>query len=181
MLALEDAGFEALMVDATRDPSGQGATTMKWMMSILAAAVMTTWTGVAAQSGSSMSQDKKMDGSAKMVRMDATYTGCIEAAGAGKFTLAHAVAATDAMGANSMKEPSTKNNMAMDTMKKDSMTSTTLTLSSTAVDLSKHVGQRVSVTGSLAPKMAAMDQGAMAKEPAAFTVKSLRTVSGSCS
>lgn len=82
---------------------------MKWMMSILAAAVMTTWTGVAAQSGSSMSQDKKMDGSAKMAGMDATYTGCIEAAGAGK------------------------------------------------------------------------DNGAMAKEPAAFTVKSLRTVSGSCS
>jgi hypothetical protein len=52
--------------------------------------------------------------------MDAGYAGCIEAAGAGKFTLAHAVAATDAMGANSMKEPSTKNDMAMDTMKKDS-------------------------------------------------------------
>jgi hypothetical protein len=48
--------------------------------------------------------------------MDATYTGCIEAAGAGKFTLAHAVAATDAMGANSMKEPSTKKEMAMDTI-----------------------------------------------------------------
>ena len=155
---------------------------MKWMMSVLAAAVMTTWTGVAAQSGSSMSQDKKMDGSAKMGGMDTTYTGCIETAGAGKFTLAHAVAATDAMvGANSMKEPSPKKEMAMDTMKKDPMMSTTLTLSSTAVDLSKHVGQKVSVTGSPAPKMAPMDKGAMANEPAAFTVKSLRTVSGSCS
>ena len=181
MPALEDAKFEALMVDATRDPSGQEVTTMKWMMSILATAVMTTWTGVAAQSGSSMSQDNKMDGSAKMGGMDATYAGCIEAAGAGKFTLAHAVAATDAMGANSMKEPSTKNDMAMETMKKDSMMSTTLTLSSTAVDLSKHVGQKVSVTGSMAPKMVPMDLGVMAKEPAAFTVKSLRTVSGSCS
>ena len=154
---------------------------MKWMMSILAAAVMTTWMGLAAQSGTAMSQDKKMDGVAKMGGMDATYTGCIEAAGAGKFTLAHAVAATDAMGANPMKEPSTKKEMAMDTMKKDSMMSTTLTLSSTAVDLSKHVRQKVSVTGSAVPKMAPMDKGTMAKEPAAFTVKSLRTVSRSCS
>jgi hypothetical protein len=93
--------------------------------------------------------------------------------------LAHAIVATDAMGANSMKEPSTKKEMAMDTMKKDSMMSTTLTLSSTAVDLSKHVGQQVSVTGSLEPKMDSMDQGT--KEPAAFTVKSLGTASGSCS
>jgi hypothetical protein len=154
---------------------------MKWMMSILAAAAMTTWMGVAAQSGTAMSQDKKMDGDAQMGGMEATYTGCVEAAGAGKFTLAHAVAASDAMGANSMKEPSTKKEMAVDTMKKDSMMSTTLTLSSTAVDLSKHVGQKVSVTGSAAPKMTPMDKGTMAKEPAAFTVKSLRTVSRSCS
>ena len=154
---------------------------MKWMMSILGIAVMTTWMGIAAQSGSPMSQDKKMDRGAKTGGMDATYTGCIEAAGADKFTLAHAVEASDAMGANSMKEPSTKKEMAMDTMKKDSMMSTTLTLSSAVVDLSKHVGQKVSVTGSAAPKMAPMDKGTMEKEPAAFTVKSLRTVSGSCS
>jgi len=154
---------------------------MKWMMSILAVAVMTTWMGVAAQSGTAMSQDKKMDGVAKTGGMDATYTGCIEAAGAGKFTLAHAIATPGGMGANSMKEPSTKTEMAMDTMKKDSMMSTTLTLSSTAVDLSKHVGRKVSVTGSAAPKMTPMDKGTKAKEPAAFTVKSLRTVSGSCS
>ena len=42
-------------------------------------------------------------------------------------------------------------------------------------------GKKVSVTGSMAPKMVPMDLGVMAKEPAAFTVKSLRTVSGSCS
>jgi hypothetical protein len=153
---------------------------MKWMMSILAAALMTTWMGVAAQSGTAMSQDKKMAGDAQMGVMETTYTGCIEA-GAGKFTLAHAVAATDAIGANSMKELSTKKEMAVDTMKKDSRMSTTLTLSSTAVDLSKHVGQKVSVTGSAAPKMTPMDKGTMAKEPAVFTVKSLRTASGSCS
>ena len=154
---------------------------MKWTMSILAAAFMTAWAGVAAQSSSSMNQDKKLDDRAKMDGMDVTYTGCIEAAGAGKFTLAHAVAATSHM-ADSMKEPPMKKNeMAMDTMKKDSIMSTMLTLSSTAVDLGKHVGQKVSVTGSPTPKMAPMDKGAMAKEPAAFTVKSLRTVSGSCS
>lgn len=155
---------------------------MKWTMPILAAAFMTAWAGVAAQSSSSMNQDKKLDDSAKMDGMDVTYTGCIEAAGAGKFTLAHAVAATSHMAADTLKEPPMKKNeMAMDTTKKDRIMSTMLTLSSTAVDLGKHVGQKVSVTGSPAPKMASMDKGAMAKEPAAFTVKSLRTVSGSCS
>jgi hypothetical protein len=154
---------------------------MKWMMSILAGAAMTTWMGVAEQSGTAMRQDKKMGGVAKMGGMDATYTGCIEAAGAGKFTLAHALAATDAMDANSMKESSTKKEMAVDMMKKDSMMSTTLTLSSTAVDLSKHVGQKVSVTGSLTPRMGSMEKGAMAKEPAAFIVKSLKAISASCS
>lgn len=155
---------------------------MNWMMSILAAVFMTTWAGVAAQSGSSMNQDKKMDGMAKMRGMDVTYTGCIEAAGAGKFNLAHAVASTGRVAADSMKEPSMKKNeTAMDTMKQDTMMSTTLTLSSTAVDLSKHLGRKVSVTGSLGPQVASVDKGAMAKEPAAFTVKSLKTVSGSCS
>jgi hypothetical protein len=155
---------------------------MKWMMSILAAAFMTAWAGVAAQSGSSMNQDKKMDGMAKMDAMDATYTGCIEAVGANRFKLAHAVAATAGMAADSMKESSMKNkDRAMDTMKTPSMTSTTLALSSTTLDLSKHVGHKVSVSGSLASQMASMDKGAMAKEPAAFTVRSLKTVSGSCS
>jgi hypothetical protein len=154
---------------------------MKWMMSILAAAVMTMWTGVATQSGNATNQDKKMDGMAKMAGMDDTYTGCIEAAGAGTFTLAQAVASTGSMSADSMKEPSTKNGRAMDTMTKGSMMSTTLRLSSTAVDLSTHVGQKVSITGSPAPMAASMDKGAMAKEPSVFTVKSLKTISASCS
>jgi hypothetical protein len=67
------AGFEALMAAATHDLSAQGVPEMKWMMSILAAALMTTWMAVAAQSGTAMSQDKKMDGVAKMGGMDATY------------------------------------------------------------------------------------------------------------
>jgi hypothetical protein len=155
---------------------------MKWMMSILAAVLVTAWVAIAAQSGGSMNQDKNMDGQAKMGGMEVTYTGCIEAAGAGKFALAHAVEATDRMAAKSMKEPSTKKNeMATDTMKNDNMMSTTLALSSTAIDLSKHLGQKVSVTGSLAPQMTSVGKGTMAKEPAAFTAKSLKAVSGSCS
>jgi hypothetical protein len=153
---------------------------MKWTMSILAAAFMTTWAGAVAQSGSSMNQDKTMDGMAKMGGMDVTYTGCLEAAGTGKFTLTHAVAATGSMAAASMKEPSMKKQMAKGTMKNDTMSSTALTLSSTAVNLSKHLGQKVSVTGSLAPQMASMDKGAAAKEPPALTVKTLKTVSRSC-
>jgi hypothetical protein len=60
------------------------------------------------------------------------------------------------------------------------MTTTTLMLSSTTVNLVKHVGRRVSVSGSLMPAMMPAGAGAMPNEPATFTVKSLKTVSGSC-
>jgi pentapeptide MXKDX repeat protein len=169
---------------------------MKWMMcsvAMLVAAVLSV--AVGAQSDAMAKGDK-------MGMKDATYTGCIEAgATAGTFVLTHIAA--DHMGKDTMKKDAMKTDtmkkdtMAKDTMAKDAMAPTTLTLAGAKVDLTKHLGHKVSVTGSAADgKMDAMGKDAMAKdtmkkdtmakdgmakEAAAFTVKSLKMVAASCS
>jgi len=134
---------------------------MKWMMSSVAmlVAVVLSVTAIA-QSGGTMARGDKMD---KMEMKDTTHTGCVEAGSTpGTFMLTH-LAADDHMG-------------------KDSMAPTTFSLSSASVDLSKHVGHKVSVTGSSAhEKMDAMEKDTMAKGTPAFTVKSLKMVAASCS
>jgi hypothetical protein len=130
---------------------------MKWMMSsvaVLVASVLSV--GVAAQS--TAAKDDKMG---KMAMKDATHTGCIEA-GATKGTFTLKLAADDHM---AMAKDTTKK----DTMTKDAMAPTTMSLTSSSVDLSKHLGHKVSVTGS-------HDQ---ATSP--FVVKSLKMVAVSCS
>src|SRR5918996_5375997 len=94
---------------------------------------------------------------------------------AGTFTLTNITA--DHMGKDAMK----KDSMAKDTVSKDAMAPTTLTVTSSSVDLSKHLAHKVSITGSPAArgKMDAMKKDAMAKDPmakeaSAFIVKSLR-------
>ena len=159
---------------------------MKWSMSsvaILVAAVSSVALG--AQSGGTMAKGDKMD---KREMMDANYTGCIEAgSAAGTFMLTH-VATADHMGKDMMK----KDAMAKDTMKKDamakdgmsheSMAPITLTLTGSAVDLSKHLGHEVSLTGSLAhEKMDAMEKGTMGKSTSTFTVKSVKMIAATCS
>src|SRR5258707_888412 len=117
---------------------GGSMKSMMWSVAMLVAVVLPVAAG--AQSGT-MAKGDKMD---KMEKKDATYTGCIEAGGtAGTFVLTHV--ADDHMAKDAMK----KDTMKKDTMEKDTM-ATTLTLSSTSVDLSKHVGHKVSVTGSAA-------------------------------
>ena len=62
------------------------------------------------------------------------------------------------------------------------MAPATLSLTGSSVDLSTHVGHKVSVTGSLAhEKMGAMDKGTMGQGTSAFTVKSLKMVAATCS
>ena len=149
---------------------------MKWMMwsvALLVAAVLPA--AVVAQSGTMAKGDK-------MEMKDATYTGCIAAgAAAGTFMLTHVAA--DAMGKDAMK----KDTMAKDTMGKDAMAPESLALASSSVDLSKHLGHKVAITGSAAHgKMDAMGKDIMAKDgmtkdASAFTVKSLKMVSASCS
>src|SRR6266850_1252462 len=150
-----------------------GGGSMKWMMCSVAMLVAIVLPVVAgAQSGTTAKGDK-MD---NMEMKDAAYTGCIEVGStAGTFTLTHV--ADDHMAKDAMKK---------DTMGKDTM-ATTLTLTSASVDLSKHLGHKVSVTGSAAHgKMDAMGKDTMAKDgmakdASAFTVKSLKMVAASCS
>jgi len=76
----------------------------------------------------------------------------------------------------------TKDAMAKDGMSHESMAPTTLTLMGSSVDLSKHFGHKVSLTGSLAhEKMDAMEKGTMGKSTSTFTVKSLKMIAATCS
>jgi hypothetical protein len=154
---------------------------MKWMMSSVAMliAVVVSVTATA-QSGGTMAKGDKMD---KMEMKDTTHTGCIEAGSApGTFMLTH-LTADDHMGKDTMKKGvMKKDTMAHDTMGKDATAPTTFSLSSASVDLSKHVGHKVSVSGSSTHgKMDAMEKDTMAKGTSAFTVKSLKMVAASCS
>ena len=149
---------------------------MKWTMSsvaILVAAVSSV--AVGAQSAGTMAKGDKMD---KREMMGANYAGCIEAgSAAGTFTLTH-VATADHMGKDMMK----KDAMAKDVMNHESMAPTTLTLTGSSVDLSKHLGHQVSVTGSLAhEKIDAMEKDTMSKSTSTFTVKSLKMIAATCS
>ena len=144
---------------------------MMWSVALLVAAVLPVAAG--AQSGT-MAKGDKMD---KMEMKDATYTGCIAAGtAAGAFVLTHAI--DDHMGKDAMKK---------NTMAKNTMAATTMALTSASVDLGKHLGHKVSVTGTAAHgKMDAMGKDtmakdAMAKDGPAFTVKSLKMVAASCS
>jgi hypothetical protein len=115
---------------------------MQWMkpsVGVLVAAVLSG--SVAAQSASTAANGAKMD---KMAMKDTTYTGCVEAGGApGTFTLTH-LAADAHMGKHAMK----RDTMTKDSMSKDAMAPSTWALSSSSVDLNKHLGHNVTVTGS---------------------------------
>jgi len=157
-------------------------------VAILVAAVSSV--AVGAQSGGTMAKGDKMD---KMEMMDANYTGCVEAGNAaGTFMLTH-VATADHMAKDMMKKgalakdtmaknATLKDAMAKDGMSHESMAPTTLTLTGSSVDFSKHVGHKVSLTGSLAnEKMEAMEKGTMSKSTPTFTAKSLKMVAVACS
>ena len=134
---------------------------------------------VAAQSGGTSANRGKMD---KMAMKDTTYTGCVEAGNAPtSFMLTH-LAADDHMGKDAMKKDTMKKDtMAKDGMSKDTMAPTTWSLASSSVDLSKHLGHKVTVTGSPAQgKMDAMGKDAMGKSAPVFTVTSLKMIAASC-
>ena len=129
---------------------------------------------VVALSAVAGAQDK-MDDKMDKMKSETSYTGCIERSTDGAFTLGHAMAsgtskksvAKDAMAKGTMA----KDSMAHDAMMKDGMAST-LGLASTSVDLGRHVGHKVTVTGVAGDTMGGM---------ATFTVKSIKMVGSSCS
>jgi hypothetical protein len=125
---------------------------MKWIWStaIVMVAVSTT---LAAQSARDMSEATMGDG----VRV--TYTGCVEAVNhGGSFLLTH-------IGQHAA--PMTDH---------DDMMATAVALSGRS-DLKKHVGQKVTISGTLAHAMA--DE--MKTRPDTLTVASLKVVAKSCS
>lgn len=131
---------------------------------------------VAAMSHVAGAQDKmaKPMGMAK----EKTYTGCIAAGEmAGTYTLTNAMAEM-AMGGDAMK----KDTMGKDSMAKPAMAKP-MAIESKSIDLSKHVGHKVSVTGpdsAMAMGKDTMGKDTMGKPMAAWSVTSLKMVSATC-
>ncbi|HUL72258.1 MAG TPA: hypothetical protein VLT86_04105 [Vicinamibacterales bacterium] len=104
---------------------------------------------------------------------DVTYTGCVEAgmAGSKTFSLTHATMADDKN--DTMKDGAGK--MADHDMGMGGMQAIAIT--SKSVDLTKHVGEKVTVTG---PESHDMMDGAAAGATT-VTVKTLKRIAKSCS
>jgi hypothetical protein len=153
---------------------------MKWSGSSAAIVVASVlWVGVGAQTGNPTAKGKMAD----MKDMkDTTYTGCLETgAAAGTFTLTHVVA-EDHMGKAMMKDSKGKGAMSGEQMEHDSMAPATLSLTGTKVDLHKHLGHKVAVSGSMSPDaMHSMEKDSMKASPSVFSVKSLKMIAASCS
>ena len=128
---------------------------------------------IAAQSGGTMNNDNHAGKSANIAKMaaDATYTGCLQPGSTpGTFVLSGA----HQMMKNSMPD-GTK---AGDRMTHDTMAMATLPLTAAnLIDLSKHVGRKVSVTGA----SASSGKDAMGKDESTLTVKTLKVVAAACS
>src|SRR5690606_38243797 len=105
-----------------------------------------------------------------------TYVGCVVAgASAGTFTLTQDAADMgmdkDAMGDSAMGKD----------MGKEAMTVTKLAISSKTIDLSRHVGHTVSVTGDdRATSMGMAKEGEMGKGTPAVSITSIKTIAESC-
>jgi hypothetical protein len=136
---------------------------------------------VLATSAVAGAQDHKMDDKMARMKSEMSYTGCVERTPDGGFTLGHAMASSAATKKSMPRDSTAKESMAKDGMAKDSMahdsmmkdsTASTLGLASTSVDLAKHVGHKVTVTGAAGDTMGGL---------ATFNVKSIKMVGPSCS
>jgi pentapeptide MXKDX repeat protein len=137
---------------------------------------------VGAQDGkmSGMGMDAKGMEKADKMSVEKAYTGCIARSDTGTLVLTHAIAA-DAMKSPMSKDAMKGDAMETDGMKGDTMASdgmaVSLTLSSTAVDLTKHLHHKVTVTGVEGPEKKDGTDAMMRP----FAVKSLKMVASSCS
>lgn len=135
---------------------------------------------VRAQSAGTMHSDHKM---AQEPRMDATYVGCLEAG-----TMAHAFVLTHVTHGDHM-EPAMKDGRKK---KKDAMAGrdhegemmqppSAVSLNVAPVDVSEHVGHKVSIVGSIAAAMteSSPQADAMTRLPV-LTVKSVKMIATKC-
>ena len=145
---------------------------MKWMWSAAFVAVAVSAV-VSAQSGKEMNESKMGN------EMNVTYSGCVEAVNpGGSFLLTH-VGDDHQTGAAIKRTPTMMNHDAMmktdsEMAKKDESSAVVLTGRS---DLKKHVGQKVTVTGSLSHGMSET----MSNNRDTLAVASLKVVAKSCS
>lgn len=141
---------------------------------------------IAAMSHAGLAQEKPV----KSMDKDKTYTGCVAAGDvAGSYTLTH-VTAEMGMGHGEMKrEPAGKDTMGKDTMGKGTMAKDathSMAITSTSVDLAKHVGHKVSVTGPdngmgmAKGKGDTMGRDNMGKGMAAWSVTSVKMIAATC-
>ena len=139
-----------------------------WMTPALAILAVASMSHVAG------AQDKM----AKPMGKEKTYTGCIAAGEmAGTYSLTHLTAGMG-MGKDTMK----KDTMGKDAMGKDAMAKA-MAIESKTIDLAKHVGHKVSVTGpdrAMAMGKDAMGKDAMGKNMPAWSVTSLKMIAATC-
>lgn len=135
----------------------------------------TFWIGAAAAVVTMSAMVGAQSGGAMMASADKSYTGCImKDAKSGEYSLTHAMAAAAAAAPTDGHMNDTAK-----AMKKGAAADMSMPVTSKDVDLSKHVGHTVTVTGSGSAPMA-MGKNAMAMKMDPFTVKSLAMVSSSC-
>ena len=163
----------------------------KWVLTTAVVAMSVT-AAVGAQSATAMHQPSKGDA------MSTTYTGCVESVNHGAAFLLTKI---DSGGAESMHGDKTmkhhddmamkQNDMATKsgaatTMPHEQTTMADQKMNATpskafalvgSTDLSKHVGQKVSVTGSLADG----SMGTMRQDVSTLTIKTLKVTAKSCS
>jgi pentapeptide MXKDX repeat protein len=164
---------------------------MKVTSASAAAICIATWlfgasaqaTGAIAQRGQDrMGQDEM----ARTPTKDISYTGCVEVGQKPRtYVLTDVTPSDDRMGRDAM---------AKDAMARDAKTSS-LSIASQAVDLSAHVGHKVTVSGNAAGTMDAMKKDPMSKDSMskdamsrdamtagapAFDVKTIKTIASSC-
>ena len=148
---------------------------MKWMWST-AVVVVAVSAAVTAQSGKEMNQPKMGD------KMNMTYTGCVETVNHGaSFLLTHlagdhqAMMHHDAMMKNDSEMAKKDESRQSNEMHGDHMMSSAVVLTGRS-DLKKHVGQKVTVTGSVSHGMSETLQN----NPDTLAVTSLKVVAKSC-
>jgi hypothetical protein len=158
---------------ATRFP--EELTMKHWMKPAFAMLALT----VMSQATHAQMANDKM---AKPMGKEKTYTGCVEAgSSAGTFMLTHTMADMD-MGKDAMKKDAMKKDaMAKDSMGHDAMAPMDMTITSTKIDLSKHVGHKVSVKGTsdgMGMGMAKPEDGD--KKMSGLSVMSIKMISATC-
>jgi hypothetical protein len=175
---------------------------MKVTVAGAAAICIATWlfgssavaTGAIPQRGQDqMGQDQKGNTRTK----DISYTGCVEAGQAPRtYILTHVTASDDRMGRGTMAKDAMANDaMGRNATAKGAMTPSSLSIVSQAVDLSAHVGHKVTVSGTAAWTTDAMKNDPMSKDSMSkdamskdamtasappFNVKTITTIASSC-